>query len=346
MTDINILGDTYLDIQTGPLDEMPVWGEDSKVPNIEFLVGGSACNTARYLAVLGKKPTLYSCIGDCKKSMFVSDVLNKENLIDIKDSVKVLTGQSCPCAIILYGKMGRGFISTRGCLEIYTANYVNRRYLENNSHLHLSGYFAMPGIQNQDLIELLEYAKEKEITISMDCQYDGSKEWTGKNGNLAKVLPYLSVFMPSEDEAFGIAKLDKEELKNKEESLSKAFKHLRTTMPKGLIIIKCGKKGVRYTLNGDKEKQIGVEEVPETDSTGAGDSFNAGFLYKMEEDGGLKMLNSFLNDESGISETDLREKIEEALLFGCELGSRCVQKKGAFVREICDEAKSVHKYYY
>lgn len=46
---IAVLGDLFVDIQTGPIFEMPDWNSALMVKNIKVLLGGSAGNTARYL---------------------------------------------------------------------------------------------------------------------------------------------------------------------------------------------------------------------------------------------------------------------------------------------------------
>lgn len=51
---IAIVGDTAVDISVGPLSEEPVWSTNTAVSNIEILVGGSGCNSARYLACFDK----------------------------------------------------------------------------------------------------------------------------------------------------------------------------------------------------------------------------------------------------------------------------------------------------
>lgn len=49
MPKIAILGDIFVDIATPKITKFPQWNEVTKVSEIDFLIGGSACNTARYL---------------------------------------------------------------------------------------------------------------------------------------------------------------------------------------------------------------------------------------------------------------------------------------------------------
>lgn len=162
---------------------------------------------------------------------------------------------------------------------------------------------------------MIKEAKKKGLTISMDCQLDTKQEWTGENGHLAKMLPLLDVFMPSEYEAFGITK------KN---TIEESMKVLRKMMPNGLIIIKHGKKGVHFSVSGaesDKSINVPAFKVKElVDTTGAGDCFNAGFVHKWAEP---------KNDRSGkMGQIDY---IRNAILYGCAAAKFCVENVGAYV---------------
>lgn len=151
----------------------------------------------------------------------------------------------------------------------------------------------------------------------MDSQFDAKDEWTGENGHIKLMYPLLDVFMPSEWEALHITK---------SETIADSLKVLADLMPNALLIVKNGENGVFYTLpDGKKEiKQVPAFATSEVvDTTGAGDSFNAGFLREWVRE--KKM--------SGFAPFD-EKRVRRALKSGCATAKFCVEGFGAFVENI------------
>jgi sugar/nucleoside kinase (ribokinase family) len=104
------------------------------------------------------------------------------------------------------------------------------------------------------------------MTTSFDMQWDPEEKW---KLNYKKVLPFVDVFLPNEQEILHLTK---------EDSISNALKKLSNVSNK--IVVKMGSKG---SLLKDKEKIIKKEPFLNknvVDAIGAGDSFNAGFIFK------------------------------------------------------------------
>jgi len=326
MPKIAVLGDTFIDIQTGPLKQMPTWNCDLRAETVKLMLGGSAANTARLLGLFGSKTRLFSSLGDDDVSTMQVQKLRSEKLVETENSLLQIKNTSAPTAIVLFGENNRGFISNRGSLESYSVLDINKKILFGYEHLHFGGYFVCIGMQTNKLINLIKETKEKGITISMDCQYDSTQTWKGKDGNLLKILPLLDVFMPSEYEAQGIT--------NKT-TLLEALSELRNLMPNSLVIIKNGEKGILFSLpkkyqieGAEKVFKVSAETVDVVDSTGAGDAFNAGFLHKW-----VKGLTKIV-DEKGDKKDAYLKLVMDSAKYGCWAGTKCVQAKGAFVKEI------------
>ena len=109
-------------------------------------------------------------------------------------------------------------------------------------------------------------AKENGLTISLDIQWDPKEEW---NFNYREVLPFVDVFLPNEQEAL---------LLTGENVLENAIK--KFTVFAKFVVVKLGSKGSIAATNGKsvfKQSYFNNEVV---DAIGAGDSFNAGFIFK------------------------------------------------------------------
>jgi sugar/nucleoside kinase (ribokinase family) len=110
---------------------------------------------------------------------------------------------------------------------------------------------------------LFSQAREMGLTVSLDTNYDPSERWDG----VQDILGLVDVFLPNETELFAIAG-------EKEVDAS-----LRKLASRDLVVtIKRGAQGGAVQL---KNKLITAPALPVqvVDTTGAGDSFDAGFLY-------------------------------------------------------------------
>jgi len=101
------------------------------------------------------------------------------------------------------------------------------------------------------------------LTTSLDTNYDPSEEWIG----FSKLLSVTDVFFPNKTEALSITGAEDIEIAG--EQLANKSR---------LVVIKLGAEGAaRYT----RDTMVVVPSIPVRvkDTVGAGDSFDAGFLY-------------------------------------------------------------------
>jgi len=218
-----------------------------------------------------------------------------------------LPGYTTGTCVVLSGKTDRGFVSCMGANAAFITSMLPRDPIFRAKHVHLAGYFNLPGLQSDELVELLRELGRKGISLSFDPQFDAEALWRGKNDNVFAVLSLVDVFLPSEEELMGITASG---------DLPSAIKASAALMkPGALLVVKCGEKGARAVRAGVVVAECPAVPTTVVDTTGAGDAFNAGFLQQYVIEG---------------------SDVDRALAFGCASGSIRVGLMSA-----CDNAPSL-----
>jgi sugar/nucleoside kinase (ribokinase family) len=113
------------------------------------------------------------------------------------------------------------------------------------------------------LPRLFERARALGLTISLDTNWDPTGTW----GGVLDLLPLVNVFLPNEAEAKALTAAE-----NADEAATRLQVRVETAA------IKLGKEGALGISHGQK---VRVPSIPVSivDTVGAGDTFDAGFLY-------------------------------------------------------------------
>ena len=127
-------------------------------------------------------------------------------------------------------------------------------------HVHIGG--LMPPEQ---LIPLFKRARERGATVSMDCQ---DTPQLLSDCNWSELLSLVNIFMPNAREARLITKTD---------DMSEAVRKLKRWCD--VIVVKDGEHGAWIATEEQVSLVPGISAGEVVDTTGAGDCFNAGFLY-------------------------------------------------------------------
>jgi sugar/nucleoside kinase (ribokinase family) len=269
---VGVLGDVYVDLLC-KVNDLPVWGEDRAASTTLLSAGGSTSNTARFLGSLGGGVAvrLFSAVGDDAFGAYFRAELEKEGCVAIEGSLAQLAGIPTSVCVVLSGPTDRGFVSCNSTNAALRPGMFDMQALLAHKHVHIGGFFNMPGMHTPELVELARALRAARVTISLDSQFDISGTWDG-SGVLAPLLHELDVFMPNELEASGVTG---------EPTAERALEALCARMREGaLALVKVGERGVLAGRAGSTERwQIPTSAVEVVDTTGAGDAFNAGFLH-------------------------------------------------------------------
>ena len=269
--DILVAGEINPDlILTG--DVKPEFGQVEKLVDSATLTIGSssaifACGAAR----LGLKVGFIGVCGEDVFGRFMLDEMSKRD-VDI-ENVIVRPGGSTGLSIILNQSSDRAILTHPGLMAELQASDVPDGLLRDARHLHVASYFLQTNLQ-PELPELFQRAHSFGLTTSLDTNYDPSEQWLGFD----ELLSATDVFLPNKTEALSITKSS--EVETAAQGLARKAK---------LVTVKLGAEGA-LACQGDSIARASSIPVDVVDTVGAGDSFDAGFIYGY--------LNGWTNEKS------------------------------------------------
>lgn len=271
MKKILCVGHVCVDITTRHVDKLPPPGLLQGIESVTMNPGGCASNAAIDLAKLGADPRLVVKLGADGFGRFIESVLD-QNRVDrryVVVSPELETSATC----VLIGAGGeRTFLHNPGANDRLHADDVPDAALAECDILFVAGTFLMEEFDGAECKKLLMRAKKQGLFTVLDTAWDFRGYWMDK---LAQCLPYLDLFMPSYDEAVELGGGEQDP-----DRLCDLFHALGAVH----VIIKQGHLGA-YVSQKDHPRFLSPAfPAPKVvDTTGAGDSFCAGFLYALAD---------------------------------------------------------------
>lgn len=240
------------------------------VDNLAYSAGGGAVNSALALAKLGLKAAVFSRVGSDIFGEMIKSTLS-DNSVDIKNIVTSATQHTSTVIVGVHQDTDRSFISYHGALSEYSLTDFKVNQLLDSNFLLCSDFFNLPKIDGYPLAELLAAARQRKVTTLLDATWGV----LGLRRDLLEiVLPHLDYFLPSVDEC-RILYPNRTDDQLLDYFLSRGCK---------AVVIKRGRDGVIAADGSGRHQLDALKSAAEiVDSTGAGDNFNAGFLYGLQQ---------------------------------------------------------------
>jgi sugar/nucleoside kinase (ribokinase family) len=260
--DIVVIGELNVDLILTDEDPLPAFGQVEKVVEDATLTLGSssaifACGASR----LGLRVGLTGKVGDDDLGRFVLRSLQERGV----DTTPVVVDSRIKTGLTVHlcRTDDRAMLTYLGSIAALRATEIDPRLVTRARHLHLGSYFLQTGIRD-DLAEIFGSARAAGATVSLDPGWDPSQTW---NGALRQILTLVDLFLPNDQEAIHIAGTS---------DLESALDDLSGKSP--LVAVKLGAQGAVARRGREKAYCPGFN-VAAVNTTGAGDSFNAGFVY-------------------------------------------------------------------
>lgn len=314
---ITVIGPAIVDVLAYPVDFINIQAGTQPMKDIILSYGGDALNEAVILSRLGVTVELVSKVGQDKAGYQIINFIENEgvscNKLIIEENLHTSIN------VVLVDNKGERYFLTNPkgsmrnlkeqdvCLSLDTAADI----------VSFAGMFVSPLMDITSMKRIFSKIKEKPGRI---LAVDMTKAKNGENiRGLEKLLKYVDFIFPNEAE---IALLTGE-------SDPRVNAELLVEAGVGCAVIKCGKNGcVIQTKNQFIElPAYPVDNV--VDSTGAGDSFVAGFLYGLQQ--------GYSVEECGIFANAVASCTVESL--GATQGVNSIDEPYARYREMCEKRR-------
>lgn len=260
---IVVLGDLMVDVVLAPARRLE---QGTDVPGrVSLVQGGSAANTARWLARLGARSSLIAAVGRDPAGRALVDAL-KEDGVQAR-VMRVAGTRTGRIGVVLAPDGERSFVADRGAADALAPSDLQVAWFTRAEALHLPVYSLLGeplGLAGRRAVAL---ARDAGAGVSIDLASIGPLLAGGRRAARAlieDVAPDLIFATAAETEAL-----------------------LGSYAAEGLLefaptaVVKRGPKGATVLSRGGSERlrfEVATEHITATDTTGAGDAFDAGFL--------------------------------------------------------------------
>jgi sugar/nucleoside kinase (ribokinase family) len=281
--DLLVVGDLNADLVLRGGDVVPAFGQrEQLVDHAELVLGGSGAIVAVGAAKLGLDVAMVACVGDDALGRVMVETLSEAGV----DVSAVIRDSEAPTGVSvgLVRDDDRSMLTATGALARLRAEDVPTELLDRARHVHVSSPFLQDGLR-PGLAELTVHTRSS----SLDPGWDPRERWD-------VALAPFDVLLPNAQEALALAGREDGDV----EAAAHELERGRT-----LVVVKLGPDGALAVHEGETI-WANAPPVDAVEGTGAGDSFDAGFL--------AARLNG--------------DDVAEALALGCACGALSTRRAG------------------
>ncbi|CAH0120148.1 MULTISPECIES: carbohydrate kinase family protein [unclassified Paenibacillus] len=287
---IFVLGELNVDLIMTGEDVMPEWNKEKLLSGFSMVLGSSSAITACGLAGLGQQVYFVSVVGDDHYGRFCLEALEKMK-VDTR-YVVVDPNRQTGVTLSLSTEQDRALLTYMGAISELSPEHLPQEMYEQADHIHFGSYYLQRTMRDH-WSDVFREAVQRGISTSFDTGWDIDEQW--HRDQINELLPWTTLFIPSEVELNRIYGAERPE---------QALEQLPEG--NGAAAVKRGAAGALYRAPSGECIQMPAFNVVPIDTTGAGDSFNAGFIY------------SYLNGDSP----------ERCLQFASACGALATQRIG------------------
>lgn len=259
--DVVVVGELNADLIVR-LDAAPEFGQVEKlVADAGLTVGSSSAIFACGAARLGLRVGFIGKVGADEFGRFMLDSLAQRGVETARCVIdsQIRTGLS----VILSMGNDRAILTYPGSIPALRFGEIDLDYMQTARHLHLGSYFLLTGL-HPHIPALFDLAHQAKMTVSLDTNYDPHEAW---DSGVRRALERADVFLPNEVESRAISGAS-----GLDQALDRLSSKVKT------VVVKLGAQGAA-ARQGQNVARVPALPVDLVDTVGAGDSFDAGFIY-------------------------------------------------------------------
>ncbi len=261
MKKILVAGEINVDLILQNFNTFPELGKEVLVDDCFLTLGSASLICAMGLVRLGNDVAFLGKAGCDAYGDFCIERMRQAG-IDVSRVIRsgeLKTG----ITVSISSPRDRAMVTYLGAITALAGEEVTGETLAAFGHLHVSSYYLQerlrPGVR-----DLFARARRLGLTTSLDPGYDPSGEF---GPDILATLEETDVFFPNEVEVRAIAR---------REDFADALAALANG--RTLTVAKLGRAGA-MVLEGGRPVSVPAFPAQPVDTTGAGDSFDAGFLH-------------------------------------------------------------------
>ncbi len=268
---ICLVGNLCVDLIIRHVSKLPAWGRETAGDGRSLVASGQTTYTALALRSLGVPVSVVGCVGNDDWGALV--VRKLEAAGANTGDIEIHSNETTALTVGLVREDGeRAFVSDFACLTTPDPGLFERhaRTVDAADVVALLGIFSFPGLDLVSSAIYLEQRKEAGAITILDTGWDPLGFQKATLRNLHRLLSGVTIFMPNESEACACART---------KDIEEAARRIQKLGPE-LVVIKLGAEGVA-AFDLDRSYRLPPFPVDPVSTVGAGDVFNAGFIFGM-----------------------------------------------------------------
>ena len=259
MANVFVIGDLNIDLHCH-VKKLPSRGEEVHSDSMSLSIGGNAANFAVTMGRLGVQPEFYSCTGNDALSGFLKRELESAGVRPVLKDVDKNNGFTI-ATVFRSGE--RRFISNKGASGMLNVKDLKPiiEKLGTGDIVYIGGFFHLHGLV-KGFPGFLSACRKKGATTMFDFTFHEK----GGFSLFKDFARYLDMVFLNEDE---LRRLGSANVRGSGRMSRLGVRD---------VIVKLGKRGSLFYTNGMLTRAPAVK-AKAVDTTGAGDVFNAAFVY-------------------------------------------------------------------
>jgi sugar/nucleoside kinase (ribokinase family) len=258
---IIVIGELNVDIVATGIRSVPTMGAEVLARGCETTLGSASAIFAAGVAKLGHAVTFVSQVGKDSFGDFCMQALQEAGVSvrNVSQKANLKTGVT----LALSGAHDRALITYPGAIASLTGEQLNMSLIRGHQHIHLTSYYLQQGLA-RSFAGIFRKAKEQGLTTSFDPNSDPADRW--RSNRINEVLSHTDVLFVNRNEALRLTG---------NANVHSALRGLGQMV--SCAVIKLGRRGAMAFQN-NKVFVDSSFRIKALDTTGSGDSFDAGFI--------------------------------------------------------------------